>query len=96
MKKEKSIDELEKSIVKENQKKNQLENQIRRLKNRQNYYEKGERSRRTHRFCTRAGAVEPIEPRTRELTDSQFFELMEQTFAHPEIQKILNNLLSVK
>ena len=62
----------------------QAEHQLQRIENRKRYLENGERKKRTHRLCVRAGALESMVPGLKELTDAEFFTLMENVTALPE------------
>ena len=52
-----------------------------RLENRKQYYEKGERTKRTHRLCNLGGTVESLAPEVKDLTRTEMTELMEQIFS---------------
>ncbi len=41
------------------------------------YLESGSRKQRTHRLITRGAAIESIAPQTKELTETEFYSLME-------------------
>ena len=62
----------------------QLKHQQERLENRIDYYEKGERKKRTHRLCTIAGPLESIAPGIKELTLPEVIEVLEIIFSYPE------------
>ena len=55
-----------------------LKHQNTRLENRYRYLQSGERKKRTHHLCNMGGAK------------SQFYSFMEQVFALPEVQKLLD------
>ena len=50
---------------------------LQRLENRKRYYEKGERSKRTHRLCNLGGTIESLAPEVKDLTRTEMTELME-------------------
>ena len=56
----------------------------RQIENRKKYLEDGDRKKRTHRLCVRAGALESMAPELKGLTDAEFFTLMENVTALPE------------
>ena len=69
----------------------QLKHQQERLENRIDYYEKGERKKRTHRLCTIAGTMESIAPDIRELTLPEVIELLEHIFSDTEVKRMVHN-----
>ena len=71
----------------------QLERRNVRLKNREEYLTKRERSQRTHRLCTTGGIVESILPEVKHLTEAERYELMEQILHLPEAQQITKTIL---
>ncbi len=58
----------------------QEKRKMQRLKNRQAYLESGSRKQRTHRLITRGAAIESIAPQTKELSEAEFYSLMESIF----------------
>ena len=62
----------------------QAEHNLQRIENRKKYLDDGDRKKRTHRLCVRAGALESMAPELKELTDAEFFTLMENVTALPE------------
>ena len=64
----------------------QAEHNLQRIENRKKYLEDGERKKRTHRLCVRAGALESMVPELKGMTDAEFFTLMENVTALPEFQ----------
>ena len=69
----------------------QLKHQQERLENRIDYYEKGERKKRTHRLCTIAGTLESIAPEIKELTLPEVIELLENIFSALEAKRAVHN-----
>jgi len=59
----------------------QEQRRLTRLENRKQYYEKGERTKRTHRLCNLGGTVESLAPEVKDLTRTEMTELMEQIFS---------------
>lgn len=66
-----------------------------RLKNRQSYYESGDRKKRTHHLITRGAAIESIVPEVKPLTEVEFYSMMEHIFSLPET-KIAVTFATVK
>ena len=65
---------------------------LQRLENRKKYYEKGERSKRTHRLCNLGGTVESLAPEFKDLTRTEMTELMEYIFSLPEVQRAVRHM----
>lgn len=77
------LDDTEKEIER-------LKHQNTRLENRCRYLQSGERKKRTHHLCNMGGAIQAISPQADALSKSQFYSFMEQVFALPEVQKLLD------
>ena len=67
----------------------QLEHQQQRLKNRVSYLEKGERQKRAHRLITKGAAIEKLLPGSKEMSEAEFFSLMEQILSLPSVLPLL-------
>ena len=67
---------------------------IQRLENRAAYYAKGERRKRAHRLITRGAAIESVAPRTKDLSETEFYAFAEQVFALPDVQRLLTETVS--
>jgi hypothetical protein len=67
----------------------QEQHKLQRLKNRKNYYEKGERAKRTHRLITHGAAVESILPLVKVLTETEFYTFAEKALTLPEVKSLL-------
>ena len=65
----------------------QTQHKIQRLKNRKQYYEKGERRARSHRLITRGAAVESIVPEVKGMSETDFYSLMSDVLTMPEVAK---------
>lgn len=52
-----------------------------RLENRKQYYEKGERAKRTHELCNIGGTVESLAPVFKGLPKQEMYELLETVFS---------------
>ena len=64
----------------------QCQHRLQQYENREKYYEKGERAKRTHRLCNIGGTIESLAPEVKELSQVKMYELMEQIFTLPEVQ----------
>jgi hypothetical protein len=67
----------------------QEQHKLQRLQNRKSYYEKGERTKRTHRLITRGAAVESILPLVKVLAETEFYTFAEKALALPEVKRLL-------
>lgn len=70
----------------------QLTHKIRRLENRQKYYQDADRKKRTHRLCTVAGTLESIAPAIKELEIIEVMELLEHIFHMDEVKNAVNRM----
>ena len=66
----------------------QYQHRVKRLEQRRQYYEKGERQKRAHRLITRGAAVESVAPEVRPLSEQGFYSLAEQIFSMPEVREL--------
>ena len=81
---EKSLEQLKQEYEKTTVLLEREKRKMQRLKNRQAYLESGSRKQRTHRLITRGAAVESIAPQTKELTETEFYSLMERSLNLPQ------------
>ena len=65
----------------------QEQHKLQRLRNRKQYYEKGERTKRAHRLITRGAAVESIAPEVKTMDEQSFYALMETVLNFPGIRE---------
>lgn len=65
----------------------QEQHKLQRLRNRKQYYEKGERTRRAHRLITRGAAIESIAPEVKIMDEQSFYALMETVLNLPGIME---------
>ena len=72
----------------------QEQHKIQRLENRATYYEKGDRRKRAHRLITRGAAIDSVAPRTKDLSEIEFYAFAEQVFALPDTQRLLTEAVS--
>ena len=80
---------LERQLEQANQELKRLEHQRARLENRCRYLASGDRKKRTHHLCNMGGAIQSISPQADALSKPQFYSFMEQVFALPEVQQLL-------
>ena len=74
----------------------QEQHRLTRLENRKQYYEKGERAKRTHELCNIGGTVESLAPVFKGLPKQEMYELLETVFSLPEVQHTLHSFASRK
>ena len=89
MAKQKTIPELEAEKAENERKITQLQHKKQQLENRITYYEKGDRRKRAHRLITRGAAVDSVAPTVHNMSEREFYELVERIFALPEVQALL-------
>lgn len=65
----------------------QEQHKLQRLRNRKQYYEKGERTRRAHRLITRGAAIESIAPEVKGMDEQSFYALMQTVLNLPGIME---------
>ena len=85
----KELDELRQEYAENEAKLHQYQNRVKRLEQRRQYYEKGERQKRAHRLITRGAAVESIAPLAKALSETEFYAFTEKIFALPEARALL-------
>ena len=68
----------------------QYENKIQLLENRKRHLEKKADRQRTHHLCNMGGAIQSISKEADSLTRVEFYSLMEQVFALPAVQKLVD------
>lgn len=74
----------------------QAQHRLTRLENRKQYYEKGERAKRTHELCNIGGTVESLAPVFKGLPKQEMYELLETVFSLPEVQHTLRSFAGRK
>jgi hypothetical protein len=79
----KVLDELRREYAENEAKLQQYQHRAKRLEQRKQYYEKGERQKRAHRLITRGAAVESVAPEVRPLSEQGFYALAEYIFSMP-------------
>ena len=68
----------------------QYENKIQLLENRKRHLEKKTDRQRTHHLCNIGGAIQSIAKEADFLTRVEFYSLMEQVFALPAVQELVD------
>ena len=84
--KEKTLAELDAARLKVKQ----YENKIQLLENRKRHLEKKADRQRTHHLCNMGGAIQSISKEADSLTRVEFYSLMEQVFALPAVQELVD------
>ena len=84
--KEKTLAQLDAARLKVKQ----YENMIQLLENRKRHLEKKADCQRTHHLCNMGGAIQSISKEADSLTRVEFYSLMEQVFALPAVQQLVN------
>ena len=82
----KELDGLRREYAENEAKLQQYQHRAKRLEQRKQYYEKGERQKRAHRLITRGAAVESVAPEVKVMTERDFYILAEQIFSMPEVR----------
>lgn len=65
-----------------------------RAQNRKDYFESGERKKRNHRLITKGAAMESIDSRLKDLSETEFYECMEKIMEHPYADRIVRSVIS--
>ena len=84
--KEKTLAQLDAARLKVKQ----YENKIQLLENRKQHLEKKADRQRTHHLCNMGGAIQSISKEADALTRVEFYSLMEQVFALPAVQELVD------
>ena len=74
----------------------QEQHKLQRLRNRKQYYEKSERTKRAHRLITRGAAIESIAPEVKGMDEQSFYALMETVLNFPGIREHIRAAASEK
>lgn len=88
---EKSLEQLKQEYEKTTVLLEREKRKMQRLKNRQAYLESGSRKQRTHRLITRGAAIESIAPQTKELSEAEFYSLMENILNLPQAEHFIRS-----
>ena len=92
MAKTKTLEQLQAEKERTEKELEQETHKLQRLENRKRYYEKGERSKRTHRLCNLGGTIESLAPEVKDLTRTEMTELMEHIFSLSEVQRAVRHM----
>lgn len=87
--KEKIRDQLETARLKAQQ----YEHKVQMLENRKKHLEKKADKQRTHHLCNMGGAIQSISKEADSLTRVEFYSLMEQVFALPAVQELVEQAM---
>ena len=87
----KSLEELQREYEKNTVKLEQEKRKLRRLENRKSYLDSGSRKQRSHRLITRGAAIESIAPQTKELSEAEFYSLMENILNLPQAEHFIRS-----
>lgn len=90
---EKSLEQLKIEYEKTTVLLEQEKRKMQRLKNRQAYLESGSRKQRTHRLITHGAAIESIVPQTKELTETEFYSLMDNLLNLPQSTQLIQSAM---
>ena len=90
---EKTLDGLYAELENAKIKAVQYQNQVHRLENRLSYKENRKRKERAHRLITRGAAIESILPAVKDLTEVEFYSLMEKVFSLPEVSTAIERIM---
>ncbi len=82
-------EETEQKLNEATARRDELDRQLRRLENRADYLKQGKRKQRTHRLCAKGGVIESLVPELAGFSENAFYDLMEEIFAHPDIQALI-------
>ena len=88
-----TLDNLRDELEETQKRAEQYEHRVQRLENRLRYKEDRKRRERAHRLITRGAAVENILPQVKELSEVEFYELMEQILTKPEIETEIERIM---
>ena len=86
---EKEINKINEEIREKEEQEMQLKHRLTREKMRAAYQKNRnspEYKARTHRLCNKGGTVEHFYPNTKDMTEEEFFELVEMTIIVPEVR----------
>ena len=89
----KSLEQLKREYEKTTVLLEQEKRKMQRLKNRQAYLESGTRKQRTHRLITHGAAIESIVPQTKELTETEFYSLMDNLLNLPQSVQLIQSAM---
>ena len=91
---QRELEENNQEIARLEHKQEQLDHQMTRAKNTLSYMNAKERKARTHRLIQKGGVIEHHVPETKDLTEPEFYELMEKIFALPEAKRLTEAMVN--
>ena len=91
---QRELEENDKKIEELEHKQEQLDHQMTRAKNTLSYMNAKERKARTHRLIQKGGVIEHHAPETRDLTEPEFYELLEKILALPEAKRLTEAMVN--
>ena len=74
-------------VVKAMEENDILEKRIQRLENLDEYYKRGERAKRVHRLITKGAAIEHILPESKDMEDTDFYQLMQKILSSADAKE---------
>lgn len=83
------LEKLRQEYAENQAKLQQYQHRAKRLEQRGQYYEKGERQKRAHRLVTRGAAVESVAPEVKGMSEQAFYSLAGKIFSLPEVKALL-------
>ena len=72
----------------------QLDHQITRAKNTISYLNAKARKERNHRLIIKGGVIEHHAPETKDLTEPEFYDLMEKILERPEAKRMIEAIVN--
>ena len=88
------IEENNQEIARLEHEQEQLDHQITRAKNTISYLNAKARKERNHRLIIKGGVIEHHAPETKELTESEFYDLMEKILERPEAKRMIEAVVN--
>lgn len=67
-----------------------INHRIQQAENRADYLKQKERANRTHRLCVKGGVIESLAPWSVNISERDFYDIMEAVFSLPDVQKIID------
>ena len=93
MPKKKTIEELEAEKTGWEEKLKQLDHLEARINNRIRHLNEADRKKRTHHLCTRMGYIEHCVPELKDLTETEFYDLVDTLLNLPDVKKRIEQAL---
>ena len=93
MAKKKTLDQLRAEKEQAEIRLAQEQHKLSRLENRKKYYEKGERTKRTHRLCNLGGTIESLAPEVKDLTRTENIQCLSPAKKYKFYKSYINKSL---